>query len=165
MTEIAAITIESTEGVVELFADADAPTALFFHPGVGLGLVFPALQGCTAELCGLRDRFDDLRDAGVRAYGVSTLDLPPMQEFVAEHRIRFPLISDPEARLGTMLGVAADQAAGDQRVYERITILVVPSSGGPQVLRITPDERQVDAICELVGSTPGSAPRDQVPPV
>ena len=74
MTQNTPISLDSTSGPVELFdAEDRRPVALFFHPGVGLGLVFPALQGCTAELCGLRDRSDELEAAKVRFYGVSTL--------------------------------------------------------------------------------------------
>lgn len=151
MTQISPITLESTSGPVELFGAGDRdPVALFFHPGVGLGLVFPALQGCTAELCGLRDRSDELEAANVRSYGVSTLGLEPMNKFVEDHHLSFPLVSDPDAQLGAWFAVSSEQSAGDLAVYERITILVVPDGEGYQVHRVPADDAQVEAILAIL---------------
>ncbi|MDR9412877.1 MAG: redoxin domain-containing protein, partial [Haloferacaceae archaeon] len=65
----------------------EGPTALAFYPAAFTG-------GCTDELCAIRDRTDDLTDAGFAVYGIST-DLPSAQaRWVEEHGLRTPLVSD-----------------------------------------------------------------------
>jgi peroxiredoxin Q/BCP len=79
--------------------------------------------GCTAEGDGLRDRFAELRQAGVEVFGVSFDQLQENARFVQEQQFPFRLLSDTDRRLATAVG-AADSA--QQPVARRISYLVGP---------------------------------------
>jgi peroxiredoxin Q/BCP len=54
---------------------------------------------CTKEACSFRDHFEEIRDLRAIILGVSP-DLPERhQQFAREHRLVFPLVSDPQGEL------------------------------------------------------------------
>jgi len=79
--------------------------------------------GCTAEGEGLRNKYDDLKRAGVAVLGVSFDDPATNAEFVKQAAFPFPLLSDTTRALAVRAG-AADSA--DQRAARRISYLVGP---------------------------------------
>ena len=84
----------------------------------------PGAQGCTAELCSIRDAFDGLRSAGaVAVYGLSTQDTAYQSEAVARLALPFPLLADPTRQVGRALSLPTFTVAG-LTVYRRLTIIV-----------------------------------------
>ena len=84
----------------------------------------PGAQGCTAELCSIRDAFDGLRSAGaVAVYGLSTQDTAYQSEAVARLALPYPLLADPTRQVGRALSVPTFTVAG-LTVYRRLTIIV-----------------------------------------
>jgi thioredoxin-dependent peroxiredoxin len=54
---------------------------------------------CTREACSFRDHLDEIKDLGAIVLGVSP-DVPERhQQFAREHRLVFPLVSDPQGEL------------------------------------------------------------------
>ena len=84
----------------------------------------PGAQGCTAELCSIRDAFDGLRSAGaVAVYGLSTQDTAYQSEAVARLALPYPLLADPTRQVGRALSLPTFTVAG-LTVYRRLTIIV-----------------------------------------
>jgi peroxiredoxin len=79
----------------------------------------PGARGCTPQSCAFRDRFPDF---GVTVAGLSAQSLDDQLEFAERNRMPFPVIADPERRLGTALGLPTFELAG-LTLYKRITLV------------------------------------------
>lgn len=122
-----------------------SPVVLLFHPGVGMGLIFPELQGCTSQLCGLNSRLIELRASGARVYGVSTMPVARNAAFAREHGIEFELLSDPAGDLGGLLSVRRERH-GDTEVYQRVTVILRPNGDAVTAETVTSTGSLVDSI-------------------
>jgi thioredoxin-dependent peroxiredoxin len=58
--------------------------------------------GCTREACAFRDHDDDFKSLGAVVIGVSPDSPERHREFAAQHRLDFPLISDPDHELAKL---------------------------------------------------------------
>jgi peroxiredoxin Q/BCP len=69
-----------------------APVVLYFYPK-------DDTPGCTKEACEFRDRWGELKKAGVRVFGVSTQDNTSHSAFAQKHALPFPLLPDEKGEL------------------------------------------------------------------
>ncbi len=61
--------------------------------------------GCTAEACAFRDSYEVFKDAGAEVIGVSADSEESHQEFAAQYRLPFVLVSDRDGELRKRYGV------------------------------------------------------------
>jgi peroxiredoxin Q/BCP len=61
--------------------------------------------GCTAEACAFRDSYEVFKDAGAEVIGVSADSEESHQEFAAQYRLPFVLLSDRGGELRKRYGV------------------------------------------------------------
>ena len=79
----------------------------------------PGARGCTPQSCAFRDLYPEL---GVRVAGLSVQSLDDQVEFAERNRMPFPVVSDPERKLGAALGLPTFDIAG-LTLYKRITLV------------------------------------------
>lgn len=79
----------------------------------------PGARGCTPQSCAFRDLHADL---GVPVAGLSSQPLQDQLDFAERNRMPFPVISDPERKLGAALGLPTFDIAG-LTLYKRITLV------------------------------------------
>jgi peroxiredoxin len=79
----------------------------------------PGARGCTPQSCAFRDAHAGF---GVPVAGLSAQSLDDQLEFAERNRMPFPVISDPERRLGTALRLPTFEIAG-LTLYKRITLV------------------------------------------
>jgi peroxiredoxin len=79
----------------------------------------PGARGCTPESCAFRDLYPDL---GVPVAGLSAQSLDDQLEFAERNRMPFPVIADPERRLGAAVRLPTFEIAG-LTLYKRITLV------------------------------------------
>ncbi len=79
----------------------------------------PGARGCTPQSCAFRDLYPDL---GVPVAGLSAQSLDDQLEFAERNRMPFPVIADPERKLGTALRLPVFTIAG-LTLYKRITLV------------------------------------------
>ncbi len=72
--------------------------AIYFYPK-------DQTTGCTMEAQNFRDRFDDLKKAGVTVIGVSAQDAESHKEFIAKEKLPFDLAIDEDKSLAKAFGV------------------------------------------------------------
>jgi thioredoxin-dependent peroxiredoxin len=65
---------------------------LFFYPKDGTAI-------CTKEVCAFRDSYEKFTDAGVDVIGVSGDTEESHRDFIGQHKLSFPLISDKDGSL------------------------------------------------------------------
>ncbi len=107
--------------------------ALYFYPKDNT-------PGCTAEACSLRDRYEDLLNAGYQVVGVSVDSPESHKKFIAKHSLPFPLISDADHELVEKMGVWGEKKMAG-RTYMgtyRTTFIISPDGVIKRV--ITPKE-------------------------
>jgi len=81
----------------------------------------PGARGCTPQSCAFRDLYPDL---GVPVAGLSAQTLDDQQEFAERNRMPFPVIADPERRLGAALDLPLLEIAG-HTLYKRLTLVAL----------------------------------------
>mgnify|MGYP002621849258 CR=1 FL=1 len=113
------------------------PVVLLFHPGVGMGLLFRELRGCTSQMCTVNDHLRELHDFGATIYGVSTLPVEPNSRFSTEHDLSFELLSDTTGALDDVFSIGKKRY-GDKDFYERAAV-VVCATHGDIVFSVLPD--------------------------
>jgi peroxiredoxin len=79
----------------------------------------PGARGCTPESCAFRDLYPDL---GVPVAGLSAQTLDDQVEFAERNRMPFPVIADPDRRLGAALSLPTFEIAG-LTLYRRLTLV------------------------------------------
>ena len=79
----------------------------------------PGARGCTPQSCAFRDLYGEL---GVRVAGLSAQTLEDQLEFAERNEMPFPVIADPERRLGAALRLPTFEIAG-LTLYKRITLV------------------------------------------
>jgi peroxiredoxin len=82
----------------------------------------PGARGCTPQSCAFRDLHGDLEQLGVRIAGLSAQSLEDQIEFAERNHMPFPVLSDPERRLGSALELPTFEIAG-LTLYKRITLV------------------------------------------
>lgn len=61
--------------------------------------------GCTAEVCSLRNGWNDLQNAGVSVWGISFDSTDSHANFAANQKLNFPILSDINKAVTKMYGV------------------------------------------------------------
>jgi peroxiredoxin Q/BCP len=79
--------------------------------------------GCTKEACGFRDHWKDIQKLGAVVLGVSGDSAASHQKFIADHRLPFTLLSDPDRKMMTAYG-----AYGEKMMYGKKTKGVIRST-------------------------------------
>jgi peroxiredoxin len=82
----------------------------------------PGARGCTPQSCAFRDLHDELAKLGVRVAGLSAQGLDDQREFAERNHMPFPVVSDPERKLGAALDLPTFEIAG-LTLYKRITLV------------------------------------------
>jgi thioredoxin-dependent peroxiredoxin len=90
--------LEATVGGSVDLAALDGPLLVYFYPRAGT-------ETCTREAVEFNRHHAQFEQAGVRVLGVSVDPESEVASFAAEHRIRFPLVSDPDGSLTNRVGV------------------------------------------------------------
>jgi peroxiredoxin len=121
--ELPELVLESSQGPV----DVRSFDVLYVYPRSGRPGVpllpgwdeTPGARGCTPQSCAFRDHFPEL---GVPVAGLSVQTLDDQLEFAERNRMPFPVIADPERKLGAALGLPTFEIAG-LTLYKRITLV------------------------------------------
>jgi len=79
----------------------------------------PGARGCTPQSCAFRDLYPDL---DVPVAGLSAQALDDQLEFAERNRMPFPVLADPERRLGEALDLPTFEIAGLE-LYKRLTLV------------------------------------------
>jgi len=93
--------------------------------------------GCTKEACGFRDRLGELQKDNVEVIGVSFDSAESHKKFIADNRLNFRLLADPDGKIVDAYGV---QVVG-RKMARRVSFLIgldgkivhVTDSGNPEV--------------------------------
>jgi thioredoxin-dependent peroxiredoxin len=89
----------------------DGPVVLFFYPAA-------MTPGCTKESCHFRDLAAEFAAAGGQRVGISFDPVDKQHQFADKHGFDYPLLSDADGTVATMMGVARKKTA------KRVTFVI-----------------------------------------
>jgi peroxiredoxin len=108
----------------------------------------PGARGCTPQSCAFRDLYPDL---GVPVAGLSAQTLDDQVEFAERNRMPFPVIADPERKLGTALRLPTFEIAG-LTLYKRITLVAQDAEIVKVFYPVFPPDRNAGDVLEFLRS-------------
>ncbi len=124
--ELPSLVLDSSQGPVDV-RDFEV---LYVYPRSGRPGVpmlpgwdeIPGARGCTPQSCAFRDHAAELRELGARVAGLSAQTLDDQREFAERNRMPFPVIADPERRLGAALRLPTFEIEG-LTLYRRLALV------------------------------------------
>lgn len=75
-----------------------SPVILYFYPKANT-------SGCTKQACGIRDNREKFSSEGIQVFGISVDSKESLQDFIKDHQLNFPLLSDEQKEVSTAYGV------------------------------------------------------------
>jgi thioredoxin-dependent peroxiredoxin len=132
--------LESDSGETVRLSDLrGTPVVLYFYPK-------DDTPGCTRQACGIRDTWSEFERAGAKVFGVSADSAASHEKFKAKYSLPFPLLADPEHRLGEPYGVARE----GKNSYERSTFVIDADGNVAKILRrVNPDSHADQVLAAL----------------
>ncbi len=76
--------------------------------------------GCTREACGFRDRLGDLQKDNVQVIGVSFDSAESHKKFIADYKLNFTLLADPDGKIADAYGVRIE----GKNMAKRVSFLI-----------------------------------------
>jgi peroxiredoxin len=125
------LVLDSSRGPVDLGDLAASLCVLYVYPRTGKPDVpvpdgwdaVPGARGCTPQSCGFRDHEADLVALGATVAGLSAQPLDEQIEVAERLGLEYPVIADPERRLGAALGLPTFEFARAV-LYRRVTLVL-----------------------------------------
>jgi peroxiredoxin len=159
-TELPHVALASSQGPVDV-AELDV---LYVYPRSGKPGEpslpgwdeIPGARGCTPQSCGFRDHAAELAALGApRVAGLSSQTLADQVEFAERNRMPFPVIADPELRLGEALGLPTFEIDG-HTLYRRLALVAVGGWIAKVFYPVFPPDRSAqDVVDWLRAGSPG----------
>ena len=128
---VPSLTLDSSLGPVSFRELAVDLAVLYVYPRTGRPDrpvpsgwdAIPGARGCTPQSCGFRDHAAELAELGARVAGLSAQTLEEQVEFAEREHMPFPVVADPERRLGAALGLPTFEFEGLE-LYKRVTLVL-----------------------------------------
>ena len=107
--------------------------------------------GCTAQACGIRDAWGDLKGATV-LFGVSADSANSHRKFIDKFHLPFPLLSDPEKVIVRAYGVWVEKSfMGKKHMgIERSSFVIGPDGRLSAIYRKVKPENHVNLLREAL---------------
>ena len=129
--EVPALSLDSSDGVVDLAELGSGLAILYVYPATGVPGrpspdgwdAVPGARGCTPQSCAFRDHADELVGLGARVAGLSAQPLAEQVEFASREHMPFPIVADPELALRDALALPTFEFGGTT-LYKRITLVL-----------------------------------------
>ena len=151
------LTLESSHGPVSLRALSMDRLVLYVYPRTGdpdnpAGAewdAIPGARGCTPQSCAFRDHATELADLGAAVAGLSAQQLEEQIAFAERNHIPYPVIADPERKLGAALRLPTFEFGG-VTLYKRVTLIVEACAVAKVFYPVFPPDRNAaDAVAWL----------------
>ena len=125
------LVLDSSRGPVDLGDLAAGLCVLYVYPRTGKPDVpvpdgwdaVPGARGCTPQSCGFRDHQAEITELGASVAGLSAQPLEEQIEAAERLGLEYPVIADPECRLGAALRLPTFEFARAV-LYRRVTLVL-----------------------------------------
>ncbi|MGE0351885.1 MAG: thioredoxin-dependent thiol peroxidase [Gemmatimonadales bacterium] len=124
------------------------PVVLYFYPK-------DDTSGCTAEACGFRDAWDEVKAAGAVVLGVSPDGVESHRKFRGKYGLPFPLLADPDHAVAEAYGVWGEKSMYGRKYFGilRTTFVIDPSGRIMKVFeKVKPKGHAAEVLAVLRGA-------------
>ncbi len=150
---VPSLTLESSEGPVSLRQLAIDLAVLYVYPRTGRPDrptpdgwdAIPGARGCTPQSCAFRDHAGELAALGAGTAGLSAQFLAEQEEFARREHMPFPVLADPELRLGAALRLPTFEFEGAE-LYRRVTLVLESAHVAKVFYPVFPPDRSADEV-------------------
>jgi peroxiredoxin len=147
------LTLESSQGPVSMRALSMDRLVLYIYPRTGQPGqpagpewdAIPGARGCTPQSCAFRDHAAELAELGADLAGLSAQPREEQVEFAERNHIPYPVIADPERKLGAALGLPTFDFDG-MTLYKRVTLVVEACAVAKVFYPVFPPDRNADEV-------------------
>jgi peroxiredoxin len=149
------LVLDSSHGPVDLGGLAAGLAVLYVYPRTGKPGVpvpegwdaIPGARGCTPQSCAFRDHAAELGELGARVAGLSAQPLEDQVEAAERLGLPYPVISDPELRLGAALRLPTFEFGG-ATLYRRVTLVLEAGRIAKVFYPVFPPDRNAQEVVE-----------------
>jgi len=130
---------------VRLSSLQGSPVVLYFYPK-------DDTPGCTAQACGIRDVFGEIREQGATVLGVSPDSEASHRRFREKYGLPFTLLADPEHDVAEQYGVWVEKKRNGKSSMgiERSTFVIAADGTVAKVMRrVDPQTHADDVLAAL----------------
>ena len=113
------------------------PVVIYFYPKAGT-------SGCTKEACGIRDEWSKFKENNIVVFGISVDSKKSIKEFIIDHDLNFPLLSDETKEVSKKYGVLNNIG-----LDSRITFVVDKNGNISNIIRDVNVETHADDVFNL----------------
>ena len=152
-TMLPQLTLESSQGPVSMRELSRERLVLYVYPRAGRPGrpslpgwdEIPGARGCTPQSCAFRDHAAELAELGASVAGLSAQPLDDQVEFAERNHMPFPVIADPELRLGQALQLPTFDVEG-VTLYRRITLVAEACAVAKVFYPVFPPDRNAEEV-------------------
>ena len=113
------------------------PVVIYFYPKANT-------PGCTKQACGIRDSRDKFSDNNISVLGISVDSKASIDEFISEHNLNFPLLSDENKDVSRAYGVLNNLG-----MSSRITFIISRDGTIAKIMRDFDIDQHADEVFEF----------------
>ena len=115
-----------------------------FAKGISLVYFYPKADtpGCTKQACNIRDAFEDVKEAGIKVFGVSADTAGDQLAFAEKYSLPFTLLADKKGEVIKAFGVPTNERG----LASRQSFLIKDGKIIWRDLKATPTSQAEDAI-------------------
>jgi peroxiredoxin len=151
--EVPSLVLDSSRGPIDLAELAAGRAVVYVYPRTGRPdrpvpegwNAIPGARGCTPQSCSFRDHAGELGELGARVAGLSAQPLVEQIEFAEREQMPFPIIADPERRLGLALDLPTFEFAG-ATLYKRVTLVLEAGRIARVFYPVFPPDRNAEDV-------------------
>lgn len=155
---VPSLTLDSSLGPVSLRELAVDLAVLYVYPRTGRPDrptpadwdAIPGARGCTPQSCGFRDHAAELANLGAGVAGLSAQTLDDQVEFAEREHMPFPVIADPERKLGAALSLPRFSFEGLE-LYKRVTLILEAAHIAKVFYPVFPPDRNAADVIAWLG--------------
>ncbi|QQS38256.1 MAG: peroxiredoxin [Ignavibacteriales bacterium] len=114
-----------------------APVVIYFYPKANTA-------GCTKQACGIRDNYSKYEANNIKVFGISVDSQNSIIEFIDDHDLNFPLLSDEDKKVAEAYGVLNNIG-----LASRITFIIDKEGKISKILREVDVTTHAEEILEL----------------
>jgi peroxiredoxin len=149
------LTLDSSQGTVALRVLSQERLVLYIYPRTGTPGravpegwdAIPGARGCTPESLGFLAAAEELAGMGALIAGLSSQTLDEQVEFAQRNEIPWPVIADPELKLGAALRLPTFEFEGAP-LYKRVTLVVEACAIAKVFYPVFPPDRAAADVVE-----------------
>ncbi len=113
-----------------------SPVVVYFYPKANT-------SGCTTQACGIRDVYSKFKENNIVVFGISVDQKEDLKEFIKDHNLNFPLLSDADKKVSKAYGVLNDFGLSN-----RITFIIDKNGKIAELMRDVDVSTHADQIYE-----------------